>query len=98
MSPSCDHYSRVGLNIPQIEVLAIWVGGMHCVIVTKLWGAQIFGVVGLNSLSLYGKDAEISASVRIYVRDRTFTCRLCLRTPDPSTVGKLRRSAFLMWY
>ena len=24
-------------------------------------------------LSLYGKDAEISASVRIYVRDRTFT-------------------------
>ena len=36
---------RVGVNIPQIEMLAIWVGGMHCVIVTKLWGAQIFGVV-----------------------------------------------------
>ena len=42
--------NRVGLNIPQIELLAIWVRGMHCVIVTKLWGAQIFGVVGLNSL------------------------------------------------
>jgi len=39
----------VGLNIPQIELLAIWVGGMHFVIVTKLWGAQIFGVVGLNN-------------------------------------------------
>jgi len=39
---------RVGLNIPQIELWAIWVGGMHCVIVTKLWGAQIFWLVGLN--------------------------------------------------
>ena len=39
---------RVGLNIPQIELLAIWVGGMHCVIVTKLWGAQIFRVGGFK--------------------------------------------------
>ena len=38
----------MGLNIPQIELLAIWVGGMHCVIVTKLWGAQIFGVGGFK--------------------------------------------------
>ncbi len=49
INPTPKHI-RVGLNIPQIELLAIWVGGMHCVIVTKLWGAQIFGVVGLNSL------------------------------------------------
>jgi len=40
--------NRVGLNIPKIELLAIWVGGMHCVIVTKLWGAQIFGVGGFK--------------------------------------------------
>ncbi len=33
---------RVGLNIPGIELLAIWVGGMHCVIVTKLCGAPFF--------------------------------------------------------
>ncbi len=32
----------LGLNIPQIELLAIWVGGMHCVIVTKLFGARFF--------------------------------------------------------
>jgi len=38
----------VGLNIPQIELWAIWVGGTHCVIVTKLWGAQIFGVGGFK--------------------------------------------------
>ena len=38
----------MGLNIPQIELLAIWVGGMHCVIVTKLCGAQIFGVGGFK--------------------------------------------------
>ena len=43
--------NRVGVNIPQIELLAIWVGGMHCVIMTKLWGAQIFGVVGLTTES-----------------------------------------------
>jgi hypothetical protein len=42
----------VGLNIPQIELLVIWVVGMHCVIVTKLWGAQIFGV-GLNIPTIY---------------------------------------------
>ena len=40
--------TRVGLNIPQIKLLAIWVGGMHCVIVTKLCGAQIFGVGGFK--------------------------------------------------
>ena len=39
---------RVGLNIPQIELLAIWVGGMHCVIVIKLCGAQIFVVGGFK--------------------------------------------------
>jgi len=39
---------RVGLNIPQIELLAIWVGEMHCVIVTKLCAAQIFGVGGFK--------------------------------------------------
>ncbi len=33
----------MGLNIPQIELLVIWVGGMHCVIVTKLCGARFFG-------------------------------------------------------
>jgi len=38
----------VGLNIPQIELLAIWVGGMHCVIVTKLCCAQICGVGGFK--------------------------------------------------
>ena len=41
-------HTRVGLNTPQIELLAIWVGGMHCVIVTKLWGTQIFGVGGFK--------------------------------------------------
>ena len=40
--------NRVGLNIPQIKLLVIWVGGMHCVIVTKLCGARFLGVVGLN--------------------------------------------------
>ena len=40
--------NRVGLNIPQIKLLAIWVGEMHCVIVTKLCGAQIFGVGGFK--------------------------------------------------
>jgi hypothetical protein len=44
-----SHSSRVGLNIPQIELLAICVvGGKHCVIVTKLCGAQIFGVGGFK--------------------------------------------------
>jgi len=38
----------VGLNIPQIKLLAIWVGGMLCVIVTKLSGAQIVGVGGFK--------------------------------------------------
>ena len=36
------------LNTPQIKLLAIWVGGMHCVIVIKLLGTQIFGVGGFK--------------------------------------------------
>jgi hypothetical protein len=44
----CMEHIRVGLNTPQIKLLAIWVGGMHCVIVKKLCGAHFFGVVGLN--------------------------------------------------
>jgi hypothetical protein len=40
--------NRVGLNIPQIKLLAIWVGGMHCVIVTKLCGARFFGGGGFK--------------------------------------------------
>jgi hypothetical protein len=48
MSPARRPESRVGLNIPQIELLAIWVGGRHCVIVTKLCGAQIFVVGGFK--------------------------------------------------
>jgi len=43
-----DFDTRVGLNIPQIKLLAIWVGGMHCVIVTKLCGAKIFGAGGFK--------------------------------------------------
>jgi hypothetical protein len=39
---------RVGLNIPQIKLLAIWVGGMHCVIVKKVCGAHFFGGGGFK--------------------------------------------------
>ena len=74
--------TRVGLNIPQIKLLAIWVGGMHCVIVTKLWGAQIFGVggfkhtydIGTTIARLLGSKGRERVSLAAMVRVDTCEC------------------------
>ena len=69
--------TRVGLNIPQIELLAIWGGGVHCVIVTKLFGVGGFKHtydIGTTIARLLGSKGRERVSLAAMVRVDTCEC------------------------